>query len=260
MIENICNIAHEAGEVILKHYQKAGEVDHKDDDSPLTQADKDAHEVIKQRLEEGYPYIPILSEEGKETPYSEREDWDKFWLVDPLDGTKEFIKGSGEFTVNIALVRGNQPVLGVIACPGKGFCYYAEIGKGAFYTESTPEKGEPIEVGAPDTDQPRIVASRDHKGPKVQQLVDHYPNAQLTNSGSSLKFCLVAHGKADVYLRDVPTMEWDTGAAQVIVEEAGGQVLTLDNKPLTYNKSSLQNPEIITTGKAPIKWEEVLTD
>ena len=240
----------------MAQYRQPGNIDQKSDDTPLTQADRDAHEIIQKSLVEFTPDIPVLSEEGEDVPYKDRKDRHRFWLVDPLDGTKEFIKESGEFTVNIALIENKIPILGVIYCPAKGYTYFAEKGRGAWYTESTPENAEKIHSTSPDPETPRIVASRDHKGPVVQKLVDNCPGAQLTNAGSSIKFCLIAHGKADIYLRDVPTMEWDTGAAQIIVEEAGGTLKMLDGQPLTYNKSSLKNPEIITTGQNPLPWEK----
>ena len=251
----IDNIARKAGEKILGFYSEDYiESNPKADDSPLTKADLAAHHYIKDALEEAYPEIPVLSEEGSEIPYETRKQWQKFWLVDPLDGTKEFIKKTGEFTVNIALIDGNEPVLGVIHIPESGISYMAKKGSGAWMITKDGTKQE-IRSQSFDNERPPVfVASKDHAGPAVKKLLETFPDASLTSMGSSLKFCLVAQGKADCYLRDVPTMEWDTAAAQIIAEEAGGVVCTLDGKPLSYNKEILRNPSVYSAGDNTFDW------
>ena len=185
--------------------------------------------------------------------------WNRFWLVDPLDGTKEFIKKTGQFTVNIALIENGESTLGVVLAPASGLEYFASRGNGAFKRlgQSEPEK---IHVSEIDKDKLRIVASRDHAGPKVAAMLEKLPNAELVSMGSSLKFCLVAEGAADLYPRFVPTMEWDTGAAQCILEEAGGAVCTLDGYRLGYGKEDPRNPSIIAAGHPTIDWKALLTN
>lgn len=259
MLNEIQQIAIEAGEEILKYYGGDAPVDYKADDSPLTLADRAAHDLICRRLREFQPDVPVLSEESSAEEIANRREWKRFWLVDPLDGTKEFIKKSGEFTVNIALIVNGEARLGVIYVPAKKLSYLAEIELGV-YKQVNDEDRQPIRtrscplnqgVGTRNQGQGEaftIVASRDHAGPKVEALLNRYPGAEAASMGSSLKFCLVAEGKADVYLRDVPTMEWDTAAAQCIVETAGGSIQTLEGHPLTYNKTDLRNPSLLTVG------------
>jgi len=291
MLASLLEISIAAGEAILSHYGGSVPVDKKADDSPLTLADRAAHQVIVEALAKEWPEIPIISEEGELPPYEERKWWKKFFLVDPLDGTKEFIKQTGEFTVNIALIEDSMATAGVVYAPATGRTYAAELGRagkmeggntgalGAFgvaCAERSP-KGDmsgseggkwqreslqlaagrqhsaisdllsPISCGTFAAGQsPTIVASRDHAGPEVQKLLTRFPGAEFKSMGSSLKFCLVAEGAADIYLRDVPTMEWDTAAAHAVVNAAGGTIRCLDGSPLTYNKEILRNPAIIT--------------
>ncbi|MDA0749579.1 MAG: 3'(2'),5'-bisphosphate nucleotidase CysQ [Verrucomicrobia bacterium] len=254
MIETVKTIASEAGEKILSFYGQPIPVEKKSDDSPLTKADLAAHHAIVAGLKDLDNTIPVLSEEAKEIPFEERRSWDRFWVVDPMDGTKEFIKQTGEFTVNIALVQGGISSLGVVYVPAKNLFYWAEKGKGAF-KQVKEEASLAIKVRKADPEALSIVASRDHAGPMVQELLERYPTAQTQSMGSSLKFCLVAEGKADVYLRDVPTMEWDTAAAQCIVEESGGVVKDIDGSVLLYNKEVLRNPSIITLGDPLFAWK-----
>jgi len=254
MLNALIQIAHDAGEAILAHYGKEAPVEQKADDSPLTLADRDSHRLIEMALAKLTPDIPLISEEGEQSlPYSERSGWKQFWLVDPMDGTKEFIKQTGQFTVNIGLVRDGVPALGVIYAPATGLLYYASEGNGAW----KQEKGQPpvqIKVrGVPAPEELSIVASRDHAGQLVQKLFEKYPQAKTLSMGSSLKFCLVAEGKADIYLRDVPTMEWDTAAAHAIVREAGGVLETLEDGELPYNKEVLRNPSIVTFGHPDLR-------
>lgn len=265
MLDNIRQIAIRAGDEILRFYGQEHPVDYKADDSPLTLADKGAHQLICAALRELTPDIPVVSEESAVPDYEERRKWERFWIVDPLDGTKEFIKQTGEFTVNIALVAGGIPELGVVYVPAQRLSYLAEKSTGAFKQTNDGDR-EPIQVRpvpqpatsdqqpATSPDRLTIVASRDHAGPQVKALLEAYPDAETRSMGSSLKFCLVAEGKADLYLRDVPTMEWDTAAAQCIVETAGGAVNVLDGGPLTYNKPDIRNPFLVTLGDPTFAW------
>lgn len=254
LVASIKSIAHKAGTAILAHYGQAIPVESKSDNSPLTLADLASHRVIVEKLGELDSGTPILSEESEATPASERSDWRRFWLVDPMDGTKEFIKQSGQFTVNIALIEEGEPVLGVVYAPAIDLWYWATKEGGAFKSEGQAE-GVEIKTAEPSASALRIVASRDHAGPMVKDLFERFPGAEGTSMGSSLKFCLVAEGKADIYLRDVPTMEWDTGAAQCIVEAAGGVVRDLEGQRLRYNKAVLRNPSIVTLGRGSFGWQ-----
>ena len=257
MINEIRRIAAEAGDAIMKTYDGPAQVETKEDDSPLTQADRAAHNWIVAALTALTPDIPVLSEESEGISTEQRMSWNRFWLVDPLDGTKEFIKKTGQFTVNIALIEDGEPTLGVVLAPASGLEYFASRGNGAFkrLDQAEPKK---IHVSEIDKDKLRIVASRDHAGPKVATMLEKLPSAELVSMGSSLKFCLVAEGAADLYPRFVPTMEWDTGAAQCILEEAGGAVCTLDGYRLGYGKEDPRNPSIIAAGHPTLDWKALL--
>lgn len=254
-------IAREAGRVILGYYEGPTLVEYKPDDSPLTQADRASHRCIVEALREAYPGIPVLSEESDPEEVAGRRGWDQFWLVDPLDGTKEFIKRTGQFTVNIALVEGSEPVLGVVHVPVEGLSYGAVRGGGAFKQVGEAEP-QPIRVRRADPARLTVVASRDHAGPEVAAILARMAEAgievEAASMGSSLKFCLVAEGAADFYPRTVPTMEWDTAAAQCVVEAAGGRVTTLGGERLGYNKTSLRNPSIVTCGDSSVDWQRYL--
>ena len=251
MLDAVRTITAEAGRLILTHYGKPIPVEVKSDDSPLTQADRAAHHLLSDRLRALAPDVPVLSEESPAAEIAGREGWRRFWCVDPLDGTKEFIKGTGEFTVNVALIEDGEPVLGVVHVPVKGITYYAAKGEGAFKQVggAAPER---IHARAADAAHLTVVASRDHAGPAVGAFVENLKAAgsevDLTSMGSSLKFCLVAEGAADLYPRTVPTMEWDTAAAQAVVEAAGGTLTTLDGERLRYNKPVLRNPSVLAAG------------
>lgn len=214
----------------------------KGDNSPLTIADKKAHAAIVTFLQPSN--LPVLSEEGKEIPYEERKDWEYFWLVDPLDGTKEFIKRNGEFTVNIALIHKGVPVLGVVSVPATGEVFFAAKGSGAHLrkkgSDTLLEKRSPVDLKASGL---RVVASRSHMNDETQTFIDKLTNPELVSKGSSLKFMLLAEGKADVYPRYAPTMEWDTAAAHAIVNEVGLKVFQQGKQEeLVYNKKDLLNP------------------
>ncbi len=249
-VAKIVSIAKLAGKAILNIYHDADfsqVVDFKSDSSPLTLADKEAHKVIFKELNDAYPEIPIISEEGREIPYQEREQYQKFWLVDPLDGTKEFIKRNGEFTVNIALIEDGLPVLGVVHVPVKDTTYFGEKGQGAFMTEqgATPRQ---IQVNNSGTER-IAVRSKSHPSPEEEVVLEEYQVVESISRGSSLKFCMVAEGKADIYYRHGPTMEWDTAAGQAVVEAAGGKVLIgTGPKRFTYNKPSLLNGSFLCLG------------
>ncbi len=247
-IEAIKETARKAGAEILDVYGTEFSVDVKEDKSPLTEADKRGNDVIVAALESLYPQIPIISEETKAVDYEERKDWEYFWLVDPLDGTKEFIKRNGEFTVNIALVHRDTPVLGVVYQPVGERMFWGVKGSGAWLATGAgaPEKLE----GGPhysEKSEVTVVASRSHLTDAVQQFVDDLKAqgkvVEFLSAGSSLKLCLVAQGEADVYPRLGPTMEWDTGAAHAVALEAGRKVVADGTgQPLVYNKEDLLNP------------------
>lgn len=246
-LKELLNLAVRASEAasieILSVYNSTDfQTELKGDNSPLTLADKKAHQVIEEILKTSA--LPILSEEGKDVPYPVRKNWKHFWMVDPLDGTKEFIKRNGEFTVNIALIEKQTPILGVVTIPVTGEEYYAAKGIGAFLKVKDKitqlPKRNPIDLKEEGL---RVVASRSHMNDDTQQFIDQLKNPQLVSSGSSLKFMLLASGKADVYPRFAPTMEWDTAAAHAIVNQVGIGVFQKDStRELVYNKPDLLNP------------------
>ena len=254
LLNKIEKTAVKAGNAILEIYNSADfGVEMKSDDSPLTKADLAAHNVIVKDLLSITPDVPILSEESADIPYSERSKWDKYWLVDPLDGTKEFIKKNGEFTVNIALIENGQPILSVVYVPVKEITYTAAKGYGAF--KSINGERQKINIHKPARNIPVVVGSRSHISKDVKTYLDKLGDHDMTAMGSSLKFCLVAEGVADLYPRLGLTSEWDTAAAQCIVEQAGGRVVTLDNESLTYNtKDSLLNPFFMVYGDSNREW------
>lgn len=252
---SLFKICLEAGEEILDVYRQDFEVETKENESPLTEADQRAHDVIIRGLMELDDSLPILSEEGREVSYEERKDWNRYWLVDPLDGTKEFIKKNGEFTVNIALIERHYPTLGVIYAPALDIFYFGDE-RGAYKLENASQveiASEEELLGAsvrlPDTEDDsvtNVVASRSHLSEEteafIHELEENHHQVEAVSSGSSLKFCLVAEGKADFYPRYAPTMEWDTGAGQAIVEAAGGRVQRYDDgERFYYNREDLLN-------------------
>ncbi len=260
--------AKRAGEAILDVYGSDFAVEQKDDKSPLTLADKRSHEIIMDVLEQTITVnnstVPVLSEEGKGIPYDERKEWEYFWLVDPLDGTKEFVKRNGEFTVNIALIQKHKPVLGIIYIPVKDVFYFASINFGTYKLENSEnitdnlsieellDKSQRLPLTSNNKSFLTVIGSRSHTSEEfsgfVKRLNEKYGNVEFLSSGSSLKLCLVAEGKADVYPRFGPTMEWDTAAGQAIVEQAEGRVMDIQTRePLRYNKESLLNPFFIVS-------------
>jgi 3'(2'), 5'-bisphosphate nucleotidase len=278
MIDIAVKAAIDAGEAILGIYEQDFEVEFKADESPLTAADKAGHEIIVKALE-ATPY-PVLSEESGSISYEERKQWETYWLVDPLDGTKEFIKKNGEFTVNIALVKNGQPVAGVVYVPVQDTLYLGlgegsgEQEKGAWKVvgckgktcDDIKDSGQPITVSGTPVGSLKVVASKSHCNDDTRNFITaletKYGEPELVSRGSSLKLCMVAEGSADIYPRIAPTMEWDTGAAHAVVEAAGGSVFKYDDSisatdytagnnginNLSYNKQDLLNPYFVVSG------------
>jgi 3'(2'), 5'-bisphosphate nucleotidase len=251
-------VAKRAGEAILRVYEGKEDVgtQTKSDGSPLTNADMAAHHSILSGLRELTPESPVVSEESSLVSYQERRQWNEYWLVDPLDGTKEFVKQTDEFTVNIAWIQDSRPVQGVIHAPALGLTYYACKEAGAFRQRS----GEsPIKIAVQDPrDKLRIVVSRSHKGERLESYLQRFEDYECVNMGSSLKFCLVAEGSAHFYPRLGRTLEWDTAAGQCIVEVAGGTVTDLQGKAVSYNKLDLSNPDFLAIGARSLRWRKLL--
>ncbi|MHC3994944.1 3'(2'),5'-bisphosphate nucleotidase CysQ [Thiomicrolovo sp. ZZH C-3] len=246
-LENVVAIAEKAGKAIMEIYAQDFAVEYKDDKSPLTEADTTSNEIICQALGELYPEIPLLSEENKAVPYDERKNWEYYWCIDPIDGTKEFIKKNGEFTVNIALIHKDTPVLGVVYAPALGDMYKAKKGEGAF------KNGQSLPLKRNLTPEMylNVVASKSHLSEETQAFIDTLAKTteeiQQVSKGSSLKLCMVAEGEADIYPRLAPTMEWDTAAADAIVRESGKMTYQYrpdmsEDVPVIYNKPDLLNP------------------
>jgi 3'(2'), 5'-bisphosphate nucleotidase len=245
-LEKIVTIAEEAGSAIMEIYKRDFSIEYKDDKSPLTEADIKANEIICSKLQELYPNIPIMSEENKQTVYETRKNWEYYWCIDPIDGTKEFIKKNDEFTINIALIHKDTPVLGVVYAPAIDEMYKAKQGEGSFknneklplYANETPEK------------KLSVVASKSHLSEETQEFINNLQaeNIEQVSKGSSLKLCMVAEGIADIYPRLAPTMEWDTAAADAIVRESGKMTCQFENNiPMVYNKKDLLNPWFVVS-------------
>jgi 3'(2'), 5'-bisphosphate nucleotidase len=261
LLPGVVRVAREAGSAILAVYARADfGVETKADDSPLTAADRAAHDVIAAGLAALAPGLPLWSEESADVSWDTRRHWPAFWLVDPLDGTREFIKRNGEFTVNIALVRDHAPVLGVVHAPVLDRTYWGRSGDGAFRADGNGAP-RPIRVRAPAAAPPRVAGSRSHRGSSLDGVLARLGAHTLVSMGSSLKFCLVAEGEADFYPRLGPTSEWDTAAAQAVVEAAGGAVLDLAGRPLRYNtRPESLNPHFIARGDPGRDWLALLRD
>ncbi len=242
MLEKIKNIAAKAGEDILKIYNKSEfEIAIKNDNSPLTEADEASNKIIVNELKKHFPDIPILSEEEKSIPYEERKNWERFWLVDPLDGTKEFIKRNGEFTVNIALIENNLPVAGVVFVPVTNEFYYGDVKYGSYKIASDGEIKRITVSNKNADDELIVVQSRSHSGEEEAEFYLKFNVKEKISRGSSLKICMVAEGKADLYFRSGPTCEWDTAAGHAVLLGAGGYFLNKDFTPLVYNKEIIKN-------------------
>ena len=268
LLNAVNEIAIAAGSEILDVYNsgQAIDVSKKQDDSPLTDADRRAHFLIVDRLSSLTPDIPLLSEESDAIDYELRKSWQRYWLVDPLDGTKEFINRNGEFTVNIALIENGQSVAGVVYVPVSGISYFGGIGIGAWKQDGNQQdiKAQSI-VSRPMRESfgVRIVASRRHLGEQLNALVgkieNHFGKVTLLSMGSSLKMCLLAEGSADIYPRMAPTCEWDTAAAHGILSAAGGEIVDLQFRPLRYNsKPELLNPFFIALADRTYPWQQLL--
>ena len=260
LIEPVTELAREAGRRILEYFRtETLGVDYKSDRTPVTEADQAAHELIVAGLMHLTPAVPALSEESSaEQHRKQRSGWDWHWLVDPLDGTKEFIRGGEEFTVNIALIRGGEPVLGVVDVPAKGAVYFGHEGGGAFCCANGSVVPEPISVRKPPARPFRVLASRSHATSAVELYVSALGVTHRRAIASSLKFCLVACGEADVYPRMGPISEWDTAAGQAVLEIAGGAAIDLEGRPLRYGKDSIRVPPFVACGDPSHDWLQYL--
>ncbi|HRI29445.1 MAG TPA: 3'(2'),5'-bisphosphate nucleotidase CysQ [Chitinophagales bacterium] len=248
----LIQIARQAGNAILQVYQNEFEVIRKSDNSPITLADTASNEVINSHLTKHYPQIPIISEENKLTDYAIRKDWNYCWIIDPLDGTKEFVNRNGEFTINIALIEKQTPIFGLIYVPVSGELYYALMGKGSFYL--APNADKPVQIFAQKPmpgAQVITFASRSHINEDTRRFIEGlktiYGDVQVTGAGSALKFCRVAEGKAHFYPRFSPCSEWDTAAGHIIATQAGATVTQPNGEPLLYNKENLLSPSFIVS-------------
>ncbi|MDH3589713.1 MAG: 3'(2'),5'-bisphosphate nucleotidase CysQ [Gammaproteobacteria bacterium] len=254
LLPEIREIARDAGEAIMEIYSRDFQVELKDDKSPLTEADLASHRHIAAALSKLTPEVPVLSEESGVPDFSERSSWQHYWLIDPLDGTKEFIKRNGEFTVNIALIVDHEPVLGVVTAPARNLEYFGTATGGAFRAGSD---GQPqsIHVTEGHTGPARVVGSRSHRGSSLDAFLERLGDYEILPMGSSLKFCLVAEGAADIYPRLGPTNEWDTAAAHAVLAAAGGQVVEAGGDVLRYNaKEALLNPYFLAVGDTCRNW------
>jgi 3'(2'), 5'-bisphosphate nucleotidase len=261
LVHGICGIARTAGAAILRVYASDFAVEHKDDNSPLTEADLAAHRAIVDGLRLLTPNIPVLSEESAEQiPWNTRREWVRYWLVDPLDGTREFVKRNGEFTVNIALIEDHAPTMGVIYAPVLNEMYWAWRGGHACFDDAKEHRYARIHTRRR-TDPVVIAGSRSHGDPRLNTALEKIGAHELRTLGSSLKFCQAARGNVDLYIRYGLTSEWDTAAGQCILEQAGGAVLTMDGRRLRYNtKESLLNPDFLACGDADVDWTGLLRE
>jgi 3'(2'), 5'-bisphosphate nucleotidase len=258
LLLDVVALAREAGRAILSVYAQAFAVQEKADSSPLTEADLAAERILATGLRRLAPEVPVLSEESSQAPFQTRAAWDWLWVVDPLDGTREFVQRNGEFTVNVALVHGHRPVLGVVHAPVLQADYYACEGYGASRSAAGGPP-QPIRVRTPAARPLRVVGSRSHRGSSLDGFLERVGPHELVAIGSSLKFCLVAAGEADVYPRLGPTSEWDTAAGQCVLEQAGGHVVDLDGQPLEYNaRPELLNPHFVAYGDDSVDWRQTL--
>lgn len=261
LIPDVIDLAKQAGAAILEIYEGGFDVETKADGSPLTRADQRSHKLIAAGLEALTPDIPILSEESASIDYAMRADWKRFWLVDPLDGTREFVKRNGEFTVNIALIEDRTPILGVVYTPVQRKCHYGIRDGGAFRV-CGDAAAERIQVREYAGGRATVVASRSHARGSVQQFLDRLHaeegDYELASMGSALKICLIAEGQGDIYPRLGPTSEWDTAAGQCVLESAGGKLVNCDGSAFLYNKESLLNPWFLAIGGGSYDWYALL--
>jgi len=246
ILPDVIKVADEASQRVLHIYQSDFKINYKDDSSPITAADIASHEIIEKGLRRISRDIPVLSEEGADIPWEERRHWRRFWLVDPIDGTKEFTQRTGEFTVNIALIEDGEPVLGVVTVPALKEAYWGVKGEGA-HRRDRSGLVQPIRV-VESRQAVRVLASKNHLNDETRSFIEKLGEHEFLQAGSSLKFCRIAEGRADIYPRLGPTSEWDTAAAHAVLVAAGGKVETLNGKPLRYGKENLQNPHFIAKG------------
>lgn len=262
LLPQVIEISQDAGQLILEIYDTGFEVETKMDGSPLTAADKSSHDFIVKKLAGLTPGIPVISEESDAVEYSERKSWPTYWLVDPLDGTKEFVRRSGEFTVNIALIQDNSPTLGVVHTPVKDWTHWGSTGNGAWLKRG-PQEAAQIKVRQYSGGQATVVASRSHGRGRLQGFLDRLESLEgpcrLANMGSALKICLVAEGTGDIYPRFGPTGEWDTAAADIVLSEAGGKLVNCQLEALQYNKEVLLNPSFLACCGGDYDWSQLLT-
>lgn len=246
MLPDVIRIADEASAKVLHIYQSDFKVSYKEDESPITAADVASHEMIVEGLRNISQDIPILSEEGAQAPWNERKRWRRFWLVDPIDGTKEFTQRTGEFTVNIALIEEGEPVMGVVTAPALQEAFWGVSGEGAYKRDHTGQVYG-IRVAEPQASK-RVVASKNHLNNETRAFIETLGAHKTIQAGSSLKFCRIAEGHADIYPRMGPTSEWDTAAAHAVLLAAGGNVYAVDGKPLGYGKENVLNPYFVAAG------------
>lgn len=247
MIENLIKIIKKADDIILDVYNQDYDVNYKQDNSPVTKADLAASDYICQELISLYPDIPLICEETADITHNVRKKWNKFWLIDPLDGTKEFIKKNGEFTVNIALIEDNRPIFGIVSIPCQGLIYYASNGNGAYVLDKNDDSQKQLTC-EPFNDEVIFSCSRSHINQETEEFMKKYNVKDIIRSGSSLKFMLICENKAHIYPRLYPTMEWDIAASDIILQEAGGSIKLLDDSLMTYNKENLTNPSFVAYG------------
>jgi 3'(2'), 5'-bisphosphate nucleotidase len=251
LAESLMPIVERAGAAIMRIYDAGFTVQHKEDDSPLTLADLESQRVIVDGLRRITPDIPILSEESAAAPWAQRQTWRELWVVDPLDGTREFIKRNGEFTVNIALVVEHEPILGIVAAPAQGITFWGIAGAGAFSRRHGGE-AKRIQTSLPQVPL-RVVGSRSHPSAQTAAYLTRLGPHAITEVGSSLKFCLLAAGRADLYPRFGPTSEWDTAAGQSVLEAAGGHVTRMDGHRMRYNcRESVLNSDFVAFSEASV--------
>ncbi len=254
--EGVIGIAQQAGAAIMQVYASGFDIEHKADDSPVTTADLAAHSLIVKGLAQLTPDVPVLSEESAQLPWETRRQWTRYWLVDPLDGTREFIKRNGEFSVNIALIDDGQPVFGVVQAPVTGVLWHATRGGKAYRRDGASE--DAIITQVPPALPLRVAASRSHRGQRTEELLQRMGDIELVAQGSSLKFCRIAEGTLDVYPRLGPTSEWDTAAGQCVLEAAGGVLLAADTgQPFQYNqRPRLLNGDFVALGDPSLPWQD----
>lgn len=258
LLEPVIQVAYQAGKVIMEVYDAGYHIEQKSDLTPVTEADMAANNIIETTLKDLTPHLPMLTEESCPNTFEERQNWQRYWLIDPLDGTREFIKRNGEFTVNIALIDGTEAVLGVVYAPVKGVLYYAAKGQGAFKQASTNQP-KAIHVREKRGKKTVVACGRSEPSEAMQAFMARLGEYEIIRVGSALKSCLVAEGKVDLYARLGPTSEWDTAAAQCIVEEAGGAITDTQMQRLSYNtKDDLLNPHFFVTGDKSVNWSDYL--